>query len=225
MDPHRSPGIDEIVERITDAIMEHRLPPGLKLVEEKLAGAFNTSRTKIRQALTRLAKDGIVQLYPNRGAFVASPTIKEARDILAVRRLIEPEVARIAATSFRPAELRRLRAHLDREAHARHRNDNRSVVKLSGEFHMLLAELAGNGAISKIMNELCPVTSLVIALYDAHVPDCCPEDDHGTILEAIQSGDADRAFLAMMEHLGNIERSLDLSQQNKPEISWEQLVS
>ncbi|MFN2331682.1 MAG: GntR family transcriptional regulator, partial [Halomonas sp.] len=70
--------IEQIAERITDAVMEHRLPPGIKLVEEKLASAFGVSRTKIRQALTLLAQEGLVTLHPNRGAFVKRPTAAEA---------------------------------------------------------------------------------------------------------------------------------------------------
>ena len=81
-------------ERITTAVMEHRLPPGIKLAEEKLATAFGVSRTKIRQALTVLSREGLVRLHPNRGAFVTSPTVQEAIDLLATRRLVEPEIVR-----------------------------------------------------------------------------------------------------------------------------------
>ena len=69
----RRSAVDEIHERILDAIHERRLLPGTQLVEEKLASIFGVSRTQIRQAITRLAHDGIVTVYPNRGAFVSQP--------------------------------------------------------------------------------------------------------------------------------------------------------
>eukprot|EP01031_Cornospumella_fuschlensis_P003229 gene3229-4017_t len=71
-------------------ILDHRLPPGTKLIEEKLATAFGVSRTRIRPVLVRLANEQIVTLTPNRGATVAQPTEKEAREVFEVRRMIEP---------------------------------------------------------------------------------------------------------------------------------------
>ena len=83
-----------------NAILEHRLRPGTQLVEERLAAVFGVSRTKIRQAIARLAHDGIVTVFPNRGAFVTSPGRDEAREVFEARRLIEPGlVRRLAATT------------------------------------------------------------------------------------------------------------------------------
>src|SRR3954451_20554119 len=82
---------DEIYERILAAITEHRLQPGTQLIEDRLAKIFDVSRTKIREATVRLVHNHIAVNIPNRGAFVASPTAQEAREIFAARRLIEPE--------------------------------------------------------------------------------------------------------------------------------------
>jgi len=79
--------VDAIVQRVLGAILSHQLPPGTQLVEERLAAVFHVSRTKVRQALARLAYDGIVTVFPNRGAFVSSPTIDEARALFEVRRV------------------------------------------------------------------------------------------------------------------------------------------
>ena len=84
------PTVDAITEQVLIAIWEHRLPPGTKLVEERLAEVFGVSRTKVRQALGRLAHDSVLTIYPNRGTFVSSPTIEEARHVFNARRLIEP---------------------------------------------------------------------------------------------------------------------------------------
>ena len=70
---------DEIFERLLLAIMEHRLPPGTQLVEARLADIFKVSRTKIREAIGRLVHDCIATNIPNRGAFVSSPTVAQAR--------------------------------------------------------------------------------------------------------------------------------------------------
>ena len=223
MDARVKPEVSEIAERITNAIMEHRLPPGIKLAEEKLAGAFGVSRTKIRHVFATLAGDGLVRIQPNRGAFVAKPSVREAIDLFATRRLLEPEVIRNTIERAGKAEIKRLRGHLAREAQARERGDRRSIIKLSGEFHMLLAEVAGNGFISKLMNELCPLTCLIIALYDSPNTPACPEDEHTQIVDAIEARDAERAITLMPEHLAHVERELRLSERDGAEIDWDRL--
>ncbi|MEH6486815.1 MULTISPECIES: GntR family transcriptional regulator [Pseudomonas] len=223
MESTNKPGINEIADRIVNAIMEHRLPPGIKLAEEKLASAFGVSRTKIRQALTRLAKDGLVRLTPNRGAFVASPTVQEALDLFAVRRLLEPEVIRNTVERAGKAEIDRLNQHLKLEAEARARHDRRAIIKLSGEFHMLLAEVSGNSFISKMMAELCPLTCLIIALYDSPQTPACPEDEHSKIVEAITAKDSHKAIELMLHHLNHVEQELNLGGHSKPDIDWDQM--
>jgi len=88
-EPARPLSVDAIHQRVWLAIVEHRLPPGTKLGEERLAKAFGVSRTQIRQVIERLAHDSIVTVHANRGAFVSSPTVEEAREVFVARRLIE----------------------------------------------------------------------------------------------------------------------------------------
>ncbi|PLK48089.1 GntR family transcriptional regulator [Uliginosibacterium sp. TH139] len=214
-----------IAERITNAVMEHRLPPGVKLAEERLAEAFKVSRTKVRHALTVLAKEGLVTLYPNRGAFVASPSVQDARELFATRRLLEPEVVRKVIDRAGKAELRRLRAHIAKESEARLANDRRALIKLSGEFHMLLAKLSGNPYISKLMDELCPLTCLIIALYDSPQTPACPEDEHIRIVEAIELKDEATAVSLMLHHLQHVENELKLSVDEKVDIDWEKMFA
>ncbi|AXY41643.1 GntR family transcriptional regulator [Halomonas sp. JS92-SW72] len=215
--------IEQIAERITDAVMEHRLPPGIKLVEEKLASAFGVSRTKIRQALTLLAKEGLVTLHPNRGAFVTRPSAAEARDLFATRRLVEPEIVRNVIERACPGDLARLRAHLEEEAEARRQGDRRRIIRLSGQFHMLLAKVSGNSFIEKLMAELCPLTCLIIALYDEPQTPACPEDEHSDIVEAIAQRDETRAIALMLHHLHHIEQALHLDSPSERDIHWETL--
>lgn len=69
---------NDMYERMVSAILDHRLPPGTKLVEDKLAAAFGVSRTRVRPVLVRLANEQVVTLTPNRGASIAQPTPQEA---------------------------------------------------------------------------------------------------------------------------------------------------
>jgi DNA-binding GntR family transcriptional regulator len=210
----RETSVDEIYEKIYIAILEHRLHPGTKLGEERMAEIFGVSRARIREVLVRLAHEQIVELFPQRGAYVAKPTTEQARDVFEARRLIEPAVLRRMVDTATPEKIQRLRQHLELEADARRRNDKRAVIRLSGEFHTLLAELAGNSALARTMRELCMLTCLTIFLYDAPTAQSCRDDEHQMIIEAVAKKDRARAEKIMLEHLDHIEGSLQLDQAN-----------
>src|SRR5689334_10284023 len=126
----RSPvDADTIYARVLEAIMEHRIAPGRKLVEDKLAEVFGVSRTIIRQTLARLAHESIVTLVPNRGAFVTSPTVEEAKEVFELRRLVEPTLARRLAANGTAEQFAALRATIAREAAARDANDRHAVIR------------------------------------------------------------------------------------------------
>ena len=201
--------------------MEHRLPPGTKLIEERLAEVFGVSRTKVRLALARLAHDNIVTIYPNRGTFVARPTVEEARHVFDARRLIEPVLARrIAATAMRE-QVVALRDRVAKESAARETNDRRTIIRLSGEFHIELAEVAGNPFVVRSVRELASLTCLIIALYDSPHAPACPHHEHGDIVDAIAKRDGERAARLMHAHLDHVERTLDLNAPAGDEIDLE----
>jgi DNA-binding GntR family transcriptional regulator len=201
---------DQIYERLLAAIAEHRLPPGMQLVEDKLAKIFDVSRTKIREAIGRLVVERVAIDIPNRGAFIASPSAQEAREVFAVRRLIEAEIVRLVCAKAGTRQVATLRAHVAKEARTRATDKPHRMIALSGEFHVLLAEMAGNGILLRTLRELESLTSLIITLYDAPGQRSCPYDDHPLLVDAIETRDADRAAKLMLRHLDHVEHALDL---------------
>lgn len=201
---------DDIYEKIYVAILEHRLHPGTKLVEERLADIFGVSRARIREVLARLAHEQVVELYPQRGAYVAKPSIEQARDVFEARRLIEPAVVRRLIGTLTAEKLARLRQHQELERDARRRDDKRAVIRLSGEFHSLAAELAGNSALARNMRELAVLTCLMIVLYDAPTSESCRADEHSQIVDAIAKRDSAKAESLMLKHLDHIEKGMKL---------------
>lgn len=216
--PRDREGNEEIYERIYAAILEHRLQPGAKLPEERMARVFNVSRSRIREVLSRLAYEQIVQLIPNRGAYVAKPTVEQARDVFDARRVIEPAVMRRLAQSASPLVLASLRRHLQQEEEARRRNDTRAVIRLSGEFHNLCADHAGNAAFTRSLRELTSLTCLIILLYEASLSESCREDEHRLVVDAIATGDGEAAAQLMLQHLDHIERSVQLTDRLTAEV-------
>jgi DNA-binding GntR family transcriptional regulator len=199
-----------IFDRILHAVQEHRLPPGTKLVEDRLAELFETSRAQVRDVLARLADEGVVTTVPNRGAFIASPAAEETREVFEARRLIEPALVRRFIAQRNTEAVERLRALVADEEQARTRQDRPAMVRLSGEFHIRLAEYAGNRMLARSMRGLATLTCLAIFLYDAPHSTACREDEHELLLAAIARRRADRAAELMLEHLNHIEASLDL---------------
>lgn len=199
-----------IFERILQAVLEHRLPPGTKLAEDRLAELFETSRAQVRDVLARLANEGVVTTIPNRGAFIASPTAEETREVFEARRLIEPALVRRLIAQRDTDAVARLRVLVEEEEKARARRDRPTMVRLSGEFHIRLAEYAGNRMLARSVRGLAALTCLAIFLYDAPHATACREDEHELLLNAIARRRADRAAEMMLDHLNHIEASLEL---------------
>lgn len=219
-EPSGGPSVDEISERVLQAIWEHRLPPGTKLVEEKLAEVFGVSRTKIRLALARLSHDSILTVEPNRGTFVASPTVEQARQVFNARRVLEPALLRDLCGQVKRDQLARLRKNIAMEGEARDRDDRRATIRLSGQFHLLIAELGQNPYLHKCIRELCSLTCLVIALYDAPGMPACPHHEHHDIVDALEAGDAERACMLMIQHLTHVENTLRLEMPADEDIDF-----
>lgn len=203
-------GEDEIVRRLHDAVIEQRLPPGTKLSESVLCEAFGVGRARVRRSLLVLAGREIVELHANRGAFVARPTPEQARDVFDARRAIEPGIVARAAARAQAPDLGRLREHLEAEQGAHGHRDRRHAIRLSGHFHVLLAELAGNRVLLRMVGELVTRTSLIIGLFGAPGTDNCRSGEHDRILDAIASRDEAAGARLMLEHLAHIESGLDL---------------
>jgi DNA-binding GntR family transcriptional regulator len=213
----------EIYERIYAAISERKLLPGTKLSEERLAQAFHASRTRIREVLMRLSQELIVELHLNRGAFVASPTQQDMHDVFAVRRALERAIAVQLSEQFAGRPIAALRGHLASEAKARAASDRAALARLTGEFHVLLAETTANRLFGDNLRRLVALTGLVIAQYDADASSACPEHEHADIVAAIEAGDARRAERLMLTHLTHVEQGIQPPSSAASDINFEQI--
>ncbi|OCP09698.1 MULTISPECIES: GntR family transcriptional regulator [unclassified Ensifer] len=212
-DPASDTGSQHIRDTLRDAIVERRLAPGTKLSESDVGELFNVSRTLVRAALQALSYEGLVNVEKNRGAFVAHPSIDEARQIFATRRLIEPGVVRSAAANIGKAEVAELRRMLAAErqlTEQRGQSARRAEIKASGDFHLALADLSGNSILRRFMDELVARSSLVIALYGQSTVSSCGHSEHDEIVNALERGDIDAAARLMVHHIDHIEADLDL---------------
>jgi DNA-binding GntR family transcriptional regulator len=199
-----------IVDAITTAIVERRLMPGTKLVEQQLADLFTVSRTIVRQALNRLSRDHLVTLEPARGAFVAKPSIDEARQVFEVRRMVEASMVKQLCAVVSDAQVAELRRHLREEGDAVARTDITGRTRLLADFHVVLARMLGNEVLAQLLADLLARCSLVALMYQsAHSAEHSAEE-HVAIVEAIERRDARAATRLMESHLAHVERNLQL---------------
>ena len=195
---------EAIYRSVFEAIVDQRLPPGAKLTEEQLGAIFDASRTIVRSALQALAHDHVVTLERNRGAFVSAPTVADARDIFFSRKIVESAIAREVASRITPAQIAQLRALLAEEHEALGHGERQKAIRLSGAFHVAVAAICGEGALTRFLRGLISRSSLVIALYGRGFASACGHDEHEAFVAALEARDGDRAAASMAEHLDHI---------------------
>lgn len=206
---------DEIYQEILEAIVSERLSPGDKLGQDELGKIFGVSKTRIRPILHRLTEQKIVAIEPMRGAFVARPSVEEARAVNAARQIIEEGVIRAATRVAEPRHLETLREIVAEEQRARSRRDGTHAHRLTGEFHCELARITGNEVVAEVVRELVSRDSLVVALYQRQSASVCSQGGHADLIDKIASGDEEAAAHAMRHHLQDVMASLDLGEEDR----------
>ena len=212
--PATNPGGTEqpIYDAVFEAVLDQRLAPGVRLTEASLVERFGGSRTIVRMALLRLAHDHIVQLKPNHGASIASPTPEETRAVFEARRMLECAALPAAIARAMPRQLENLRSLVKQEDGAFHAGEVRSWIRLSGEFHRRLVALARNPVMLHYANELVTQSLLMTALYMPRGQTVCAADEHLLLIDAVAAKDERRAIRLLQAHLEACEARLALDQ-------------
>jgi DNA-binding GntR family transcriptional regulator len=201
-----------IVESLTRAIVEHRLEPGSKLVEQKLADQFGVSRTLVRQALYRLSQNRLIKIEPARGAFVAAPSAAEARQVFEVRRMLEAGMVRAFITTAKTADIKVLHNHIAQEKLAVQGGDIPGRTELLGDFHVHMAQLMHNDVLAQLLTDLISRSALITLMYQTSSAAAHSHEEHAQIVNAIKARDTEAAIALMDAHLRHVEEALNFSQ-------------
>ncbi|EAQ25023.1 MULTISPECIES: GntR family transcriptional regulator [unclassified Roseovarius] len=202
-----------LVEHVLDAISDQRLRAGTKLGEQALSDLFSCNRAHVRRALAILAAYHVVDLIPNRGAFVSTPSEDEARDLFQARRAIEVTIIRNVVRRADEADIANLRAHLATEDEIRQQNDRSKAIRASRDFHMLLARIGRNSVLEHYLAELTMRTSLIIGLYGSKSASLCSDDEHVRIVQSVADRDAVTAQEMVDYHLRHIEGEIEFGDE------------
>lgn len=195
---------DAIYASLRRAILEQALKPGTKLPEDSIGDTFGVSRTSARNALLRLASDGLVEIKQNRGAAVAMPTLEEAEEVFALRRCLEREVIERLCKRMPRDGIDALISHVREEEHALQASSPRSI-RLAGEFHILLGELTGSKLLIDFISQVVSRSSLILARFGRPHSAECGIDEHIQLIEALKNQDAETAIRIMDHHLHAVE--------------------
>lgn len=210
----RRPRDDDGYLRLREAIIRGDLAPNQRLVEADMSSAFRMPRAAVRTALVRLEHEGLVERQPHRGARVRLVTEQEAVEILQARAALEALAARQAALRITPKTAAEVREVLARQRAALARQDLLGASDVNAELHAKIVELSGHATAQRLIRSLN--SQMVRFQFRTILIPGRPSqslEEHGAIVEAVASGEPDKAERAMKRHLTNVARALERSQR------------
>ncbi len=195
--------MQSVVDAIVEGIKAGRYAPGQRLVEVDLTTELGVSRGPLREALGRLAAEGILDIVPYRGAVVRRLTRDDVVDLFRIRQLLEGEAARLAATRIDDADHR---ARLERAIAAvdgyRENGDSIAYMDENSRFHQAIVELSGNQLLSRLIGQL--QVHAFRLLFQRMVDESAVTNsisEHDQVAAAILAGDAKASERAMRDHV------------------------
>jgi DNA-binding GntR family transcriptional regulator len=191
-----------VSDQIRGQILDGKLRPGARLVEDRLSIELGVSRVPVREALLGLSREGLVTLERNRGASVADVTPETVAELVEVRALLEGLNAKLAARRHDPEIVAELRDTLKRGNAASKNGSPEELSRLNAEFHERLTEASRNSVLADVMRSLRERTSLAFALNGR--PRARDDwQEHAGILAAVIDGDEELATLLATRHVHN----------------------
>ncbi|MET7639399.1 GntR family transcriptional regulator [Streptomyces sp. NPDC005438] len=198
----RPPAAERVYAHVKQAVLHREYEGGTLLTEGELAEAVGVSRTPVREALLRLEVEGLIRLYPKKGALVLPVSAREITDVVETRLLVEQYAARKAVPAA-PALIERLSELLERQREQAEAGDLAAVAVTDRCFHAEIVRGTGNEILSRLYDQLRDrQLRMGVAVMHAH-PDRIAKTiaEHAEILRALRDGDADAAVEAVGRHV------------------------
>ncbi len=197
---------------IKNKIINKELRPAEQIVEMDVADASGISRTSIRSAIRRLGYEGLLVVRPNRGAYVANPSLEELRDIFACKRLLETEAIRLASHQITQIQLQQMEQLVNKSPQSFYEKNFSAFLALNKEFHMIIAQASQNLCYIKYIDELLTKSNVFLIFYDDFMLTSFDESDahkeHCSILSALQQKNENLCVDEMRRHSDSTYESL-----------------
>lgn len=205
---------DYVYQELRHRIITKQLKPGQRLPEVNIAVQMGVSRTPVREALRRLASEGLVLVIPNSGARLASPNRREIEDAYVVREQLESLAVRLAVGRLSDRHLRRLEETVIAEERAFEEKNLELYLEVNESFHRIIAEASGNRVLADYVENILARTNVYIVFYDPFYDiETNPSiAEHRAIVDALRLRDEEKAVALMREHL-----ALSMQELRRPE--------
>ncbi|MCA9859569.1 MAG: GntR family transcriptional regulator [Thermomicrobiales bacterium] len=224
-----------VVESLRDAISSGSLKPGQRIVEQDLAKELGVSRLPIREAIRQLEYEGLLESIPHKGAFVATVSERDIRELFSLRDALETLAAGLVAQRASPGEVSQLQSIVDQMREQSERRDFGRLFEIDTEFHTLLCTYSQHGRLVKhwslvfgqwrALDSLMDEVPILEGLPDEHPIIMTLRDfarSHQGLVDAIRVGDIDGARAAMQLHMEEAQQStLDIHLVARPRRSFE----
>jgi DNA-binding GntR family transcriptional regulator len=200
---------DRVYELLKDEILRVYRRPGDLLAEGELADRFSVSKTPVREALRLLARDGWVIVMPRKGYLIRPVRLEDVREIFALRDLLEPPVASLAATATRAEDIAALQRTIDAQAAAV--GDLDAALGAARSFHIALVETSGNGRLSRMLVDLLDEVRrlhFLLPNVESHITSEEELQAHRSLIRAIADGQSEQAATIMRAHINEVARTL-----------------
>ncbi|MFF7360149.1 FCD domain-containing protein [Streptomyces sp. NPDC008125] len=204
--PKPPPAAERVYSHVKEAVLDRRYEGGTLLTEGDLAEAVGVSRTPVREALLRLEVEGLIKLYPKKGALVLAVSAQEISDVIETRLLVEEFAARKAVPAS-PRLIGRLEELLAEQSTLARAGDLAAVSVADRCFHAEIVRNAGNQILSRLYDQLRDrQLRMGVAVMEAHPGRIAANiTEHTELLEAIRSGDAEAAAGVVRRHVGRVK--------------------
>lgn len=188
-------------EYIRNKIITKTVFPGNRIIEEEIVHELGVSRTSIRTAMQKLQYEGFLEIVPNKGAYIARPTVEDIRSAYYARTILEVHAAQLAVDLITPEGIARLEQSLKAQEELGGRFTIAEYAALNRAFHWEIADTSGNPYIKKYLNELLNRSSIYLIFYDDSTDNNRSLKNHRAILEAIKAKDKESAARAVREDM------------------------
>jgi DNA-binding GntR family transcriptional regulator len=192
---------DRVKEYIVEAVLNGELKPGDRIVESSMARDLGVSQAPVREAIRDLVLLGFLESEPYKGTSVRSFTYEELWETYTVRAALESLAARLAATHLTDADADRLQGILDEMMEAAHRQDRDRLVQLDNRFHETILKISANKTLHQLWKSLQFGTWSIVTYRKSSYDPAYLAARHGELLEALKTGDPEKAAHAMQHHI------------------------
>lgn len=188
-------------EYIRNKIITKTMFPGNRVIEEDVVHELGVSRTSIRSAMQRLQYEGFLEIIPNKGAYVAKPTVEDIRHAYYARTVLEINAVQLAVDGITAEGLDRMEQNLKAQKELENRFNIAEYAALNRAFHWEIAEATGNPYVKKYLNELLNRSNIYLIFYDNSTNNARGLTKHWAILDAIQRKDKTAAVAAIRDDM------------------------